>query len=296
MQGKRILVTGGAGFIGSHLCERLVEMGAEVLSLDNYFTGSVANHVEGVLEYRHASTFAIDMISHYEHMNLDYIFHLGEYSRVEQSFDEYKKVFKYNLDGTYNVLELAKKTGAKLIYAGSSTKFTEWDPGYIISPYAWSKKMNTELVVNYGDWFGIDYAITYFYNVYGGREISTGAYSTLIAKFKDKVENGQPLTVVKPGTQRRNFTYIDDIIDGLVLIGERGQGDEYGIGADRVYTVEEVAEMFGGPIEYLDERRGNRFSASVITDKTRALGWRPKVDLEDHIRQFTYQREFENAQ
>lgn len=283
IQNKRILVTGGAGFIGSHLCERLVQNGNQVLSLDNYFTGSKVNHVDGVLEYRHAGTYTPDLMSHYENLGLDLIFHLGEYSRVEQSFADYKKVFKYNIRGTRNVLELTKRTGAKLIYAGSSTKFTHEHEGFVQSPYAWTKKINTELVTNYGQWFGIDYAITYFYNVYGGREISSGNYATLIGRYTEAMKNGDPLQVVLPGTQRRNFTYIDDIINALILIGANGEGDEYGIGSDRAFSVQEVAAMFGGPVELLEPRRGNRMSASVITDKTRALGWEPKTNLAGYI-------------
>ena len=283
MKNKKVLITGGAGFIGSYLCEELAKDN-QVFSLDNYFTGSIANHVPGVLEYKHGGTYSPSLISRYENYGLDYIFHFGEYSRVEQSFEDYKKVFKYNLAGTRNVLELAKKTGAKLIYAGSSTKFADEHPDYIQSPYAWAKKINTELVSNYGKWFGIDYAITYFYNVYGPRELSTGTYATLMGIYTKAMMDGQPLTIVKPGTQRRNFTYIGDTINALKLIGEFGEGDEYGIGADQAYTIEEVAKLFGGPIEYLEPRRGNRMSASVITDKTRALGWKPTMDLETYIK------------
>lgn len=282
MENKRVLVTGGAGFIGSHLCEVLAKTN-EVFVLDNYFTGSKTNHVTGVLEYHHGGTYSPSLISKYEHYNLDYIFHLGEYSRVEQSFADYKKVFKYNLTGTKNVLELTRKTGAKLIYAGSSTKFTHEHEGFVQSPYAWSKKINTELVVNYGKWFNIDYAISYFYNVYGGREISSGNYATLIGRYTEAMRSGDTLKVVQPGTQRRNFTYIDDIISALVLIGDNGYGDEYGIGADRAYSITEVAELFGGDVELLEPRLGNRMSASVITDKTRSLGWSPKTSLEDYI-------------
>lgn len=282
MKNKRILVTGGAGFIGSHLCERLAETNT-VVSVDNYFTGCRTNHVPKVAEYNHGGTYAANFIPKYEHYGFDLIYHLGEYSRVEQSFDDYKKAFKYNLAGTRNVLELAKKTGAKLVYAGSSTKFAHDDAGYIQSPYAWSKKVNTELVVNYGKWFGLNYAITYFYNVYGGREISSGNYATLIGRYTEAMRNGNPLQVVRPGVQTRNFTYIEDVINALVLIGEHGSGDEYGIGSSNAYSINHVARMFGGPIEYLEERRGNRMSADVITEKTRELGWVPKQNLIEYI-------------
>ena len=139
------------------------------------------------------------------------------------------------------------------------------------------------MVQNYGAWFNVPYAITYFYNVYGSREIQTGKYATLIALFKEKMKNSEPLTIVSPGTQKRNFTHIDDIIDGLILVGENGYGDEFGIGSDEAFSIVEVAKMFGGDIQMLPERRGNRMSAEVMTEKTKALGWSSKQKLKDYI-------------
>lgn len=282
MKNKNILITGGAGFIGSNLCERLVKDN-NVFSFDNYSTGSKENHIDGVIYYE--GDTAHNTLDYIYGNSIDLVYHLGEYSRVEQSFDDYKKCFESNLNGTRNVLEYVKKHGIKLVYAGSSTKFTDDDKNYIQSPYAWSKKTNTELVQKYGEWFGLNYAITYFYNVYGNREIETGNYATLIAKYKAAMRQGIPLTVVEPGLQRRNFTHIEDTIDALVLIGEHGSGDEYGIGSPTSFTVREVAELFGGEIAMLPPRKGNRISAQVITSKTRALGWEPKHNLFDYIEQ-----------
>jgi len=277
MRGKNILVTGGAGFVGSHLCERLANDGNTVTSLDNYFTGSLDNHVEGVQYIQTSTSDIFEVIEE----TPDIIYHLGEYSRVEQSFDDIKLVHAYNTKGTFQVLEYVRQTGAKLIYAGSSTKFS--DVGADASPYAFTKAQNTQLVMNYGNWFDIDYAITYFYNVYGGREISEGKYATLIALFKDRIEKGENLKVVSPGTQRRNFTHIDDIVNALVLIGEHGSGDGYGIGSDESFSVLEVAKMFNGEIEMLPERKGNRMTGEVVTEKTKALGWNPKHNLKTYI-------------
>lgn len=278
-----ILVTGGAGFVGSHLCEKLVDLGYNVTSLDNYFTGTSNNHVVGV-EYINGSTEEI--LDIFRTRSFDTIYHLGEYSRVEQSFDDLELVWNFNKIGTYEVLKYVRKTNAKLIYSGSSTKFADSTPEYIQSPYAWSKQSNTELVKQYAEWYDIDYAITYFYNVYGKREIKDGKYATLIAKYKDLASKSQPLPVVLPGTQVRNFTHIDDIVKALVLIGLRGYGDEYGIGSPEEYTVLEVAEMFGCPIKLLDKRKGNRMSAKVITEKTRELGWQPTNSLSKYIDKF----------
>jgi UDP-glucose 4-epimerase len=219
---KKILVTGGAGFIGSNLIEQLIKDGRyEVYSLDNYFTGKKENHIKGATYIEgHTKHIAklIDFVP-------DLVYHLGEYSRVEQSFDDMPLVWEYNKQGTFAVLEFCRKHNIKIIYAGSSTKFGDGGLGRDQSPYAWTKASNTELVRNYGVWFDLKYAITYFYNVYGPREIATGPYATLIALFKEKHKKGEPFTVVAPGTQVRNFTHVDDIVRGLILVGEKGIGD-----------------------------------------------------------------------
>jgi UDP-glucose 4-epimerase len=280
MNKKKILVTGGAGFVGSHLCERLaLEANNEVYSLDNYFTGSKANHVANVT-YIAGDTVDISKLVSFVP---DMVYHLGEYSRVEQSFDDFETVWRYNIEGTFAVMEFVRKAGCKILYAGSSTKFGDGGEARTTSPYAWTKALNTELVMNYGEWFNVPYAITYFYNVYGKREIATGRYATLIALFAEKMKAGEALTVVAPGTQRRNFTHIDDIVDGLILVGEKGFGDEFGIGSTTSYTISDIAKMFGGEIVMVPERRGNRMSADVIIDKTKALGCYPKSELNEYI-------------
>ena len=186
----KLLVTGGAGFIGSHLCERLSQdQNNDVYSLDNYFTGSKDNHVENVTYIKGDTENISTLITFVP----DIVYHLGEHSRVEQSFDDIEKVWEYNKDGIFAVLEFVRKAGCKILYAGSSTKFGDGGLGRSASPYAWTKASNTELVENYGAWCNVPYAITYFYNVYGDREIQTGKYATLIALFKEKMKNDELL-------------------------------------------------------------------------------------------------------
>ncbi len=276
---KRILVTGGAGFVGSHLCERLSKIpNNEVYSLDNYFTGSENNHVPNVTYIKGNTIDIADLVL----FQPDMVYHLGEYSRVEQSFDDIDKVWSLNKIGTFAVLEFVRKAVVRF-YMGSSTKFGDGGMGRSASPYAWTKASNTELVINYGNWFNIPFVITYFYNVYGPREIANGKYATLIGIFNERMLHDQNLPVVSPGIQKRNFTHIDDIVNGLILVGDSGYGDEFGIGSPDAYSIIDVAKMFGGKIDMLPERPGNRMSAEVIIDKTKELGWKPRVLLADYI-------------
>ena len=283
---KLILVTGGAGFVGRRLCERLVGDGHRVISLDNYFAGTREYLVSGV-DYRDGHTK--DIAAHVPEAP-DRIYHLGEYSRTEKSLSEPGLVLDLNITGTAGVLEFwrqrhqGNRERCKLVYAGSSTKFADGGLGRDQSPYAWSKAANTELVANYGHWYGLPYAITYFYNVYGPGE-RAGSYGTLIEIFRQKRLAGEPLTVNAPGTQMRNFTHIDDIVEGLVRVGEQGEGDDFGIGDEHAYSVLEVAELFGGDISMGPSSPGNRMTSVIDTSKTRALGWAPTHNLADYIRE-----------
>lgn len=273
-----ILVTGGAGFVGSHLCERLLGEGHRVISLDNYFTGTPENHVEGV-EYRTGHTR--DIATHVPETP-DLVFHLGEYARTEKSFEDVELVWDLNTLGTMAVLEFCRRKECKLVYAGSSTKFADGGEGRDQSPYAWSKASNTELVQNYALWFGLNYAITYFYNVYGPREMS-GPFGTVVRIFTELFRHGQPLTVTAPGTQRRNFTHVNDIVNGLILVAEKGEGDGYGIGADESYSVLDLAELFGSEHIMMPERKGNRMNSDVDNQKVKALGWQQQHTLADWV-------------
>lgn len=278
---KLILVTGGAGFIGSNLCKRLVQEGHTVISLDNYFTGSRENHVPGV-EYREGHTKDIE-----KHIpeTPDLIYHLGEYSRVEQSLLEPDTVYDLNVTGTNAILEFWKKCRCKLVYAGSSTKFGDGGLARDTTPYASTKAKNSELVKHIGEENVLSYAITYFYNVYGPGE-RAGMYGTVIEMFKQMYLRGTPIAVVAPGTQARNFTHVEDIIDGLILVGEKGVSDEYGLGNEKSFTILEVAKMFGGEIVMLPGRTGNRMQSALDTSKISMLGWRPRRTLEEYIHAF----------
>jgi UDP-glucose 4-epimerase len=281
MQGKLILVTGGAGFVGSALVKRLLARGNRVIALDNYFAGSKDAHVEGA-DYREGHTRDIESLVP---ETPDLIYHLGEYSRVEQSLQEPDVVWDLNTLGSHAVFEFWRKRKCKLVYAGSSTKFADGGLARDATPYAWTKAANTELVRNYGEWYGLPYAVTYFYNVFGPGE-RAGAYGTVIEIFKQQYLRGTPITVTSPGNQERNFTHVDDIVDGLVLVGEKGEGDEFGLGNEKVFSMLDVARLYGQEIVMLPPRPGNRQSSSLNTEKSRSLGWEAKRRLEDYIQEF----------
>ena len=286
-QKETVIVTGGAGLVGSSLIELLVK-NYRVVSLDNYFIGKEESHIEGV-EYVKGHTKDIETLLSHEKPKI--IFHLGEYSRIEQSFDDIAKVWELNVEGTFRVLEYWRKRSCKLVYAGSSTKFADDGTGRNQSPYAWMKAANTELVTNYGAWFGLPYAITYFHNVYGARELSDGPYASVIGKFKEQYWKGEPLTVVSPGTQKRYFTHADDIANGLVLVGEKGEGDGYGIGSSEAVAIIDLATMFMDKIEMLPERKGNRMDGRADTSRVeKELGWKPQHNVRDYIESLKKQK------
>lgn len=283
--GKLVVVTGGAGFIGSHLCERLVKEGSTVISLDNYFSGSRENHVPGV-EYREGHTKDIAKLVP---ENPDLIFHLGEYSRVAKSLEEPATVFELNMIGTFGVLEFWRNRSTKLVYAGSSTKAVgpraDGTYGRELAPYTWAKAANSELVENYRRWYDLSGVIAYFYNVYGPRErAEVGQYGTVIETFRQQYARGMPLTVRSPGTQKRAFTHVDDTVAALALIGEKANEGEFGIAAVEQYSLLEVASLFGGRVEMLAPTPTTRSDAGPIdTTALQALGWKQTKTLTDYI-------------
>lgn len=288
MATRTILVTGGAGHVGSHLVERLVtDSSTRVISLDNYFNGSPDNHVAGA-EYRVGHTKDIGRLVP---ETPDVVYHLGEYARIAPSFDDVAMVYDFNMIGTFEVVEFCRQRGVgKLVYAASSTKFAIEGDGRHQNPYSFTKATNVDLINDYGRWYDLPYAICYFFNAFGPREIGDGKYATLIAKFERLQREGKPLSVVKPGSQRRYFTHVADLARGIHLVGERGAGDGYALRADKSYSVMEIAEAFGGPCELVDGYPGREDVADDPTKARDELGWTATVDVMDYIRDLRNRR------
>jgi UDP-glucose 4-epimerase len=282
--GKIIVVTGGAGHVGSHLIELLVkDENNKVISIDNYFNGTQDNHIKGA-KYIKGHTKDIDKLVQ---VTPDVVYHLGEYARIAPSFDDIEKVFEMNIIGTFEVLEFCRKRNvAKFVYAASSTRFAIEGNGRNQNPYSFTKATNVDLVKNYGEWYGLNYAICYFYNAFGPRERGTTKYATLIAKFQEQFISNKPLTIVKPGTQRRNFTYVSDIARGILLVAEKGSGDGYSLNNNKNYSIQEIAEAFGHRTEYVDGYPGRADIGDIPTKARSELGWDTTVEVIDYIASF----------
>ena len=280
----KILVTGGAGHIGSHIIEMLVrDPSNQVISLDNYFNGSEENHIVGA-EYRRGHTKDIERLVP---ETPDVVYHLGEYARISPSFDEVEKVYDMNIVGTFAVVEFCRNRGVgKLVYAASSTKFADEGKGRHQNPYSFSKATNVDLINDYGRWYNLPYAICYFYNAFGPREKGVGKYATLVAKFEQAYLKNEPFTVVKPGTQKRNFTYVGDLARGMIMVAEKGQGDGYALNNSKRYSVVEIAEAFGGPVKYIEGDPGRSESGETPMKAREELGWETTVDILDYIKKF----------
>lgn len=284
MRRRTILVTGGAGHVGSHVIEELVADDRNlVISLDNYFNGSVENHIAGA-QYREGHTKDIERLVP---ETPDVVYHLGEYARIAPSFEDVALVYDMNVVGTFAVAEFCRlRKVKKLVYAASSTKFAIEGDGRHQNPYSFTKAVNVDLINDYGRWYKLPYAICYFYNGFGPREVGHGPYATVIAKFEQQYLRREPLTVVRPGTQRRAFTYVKDLARGIVLVARKGKGDGYALGSTKTHSILEIAKAFSVPYRLVNGYPG-RAEARNFPRKAGQLGWKPEVDVLQYIRDFT---------
>ena len=282
----KILITGAAGFIGTNLIKylRANHPDWEIRGIDNYFTGSEDNHVEGV-EYQRMNTFNLMHRPFTSSFDPDIVFHFGEYSRIVKSFDDRNYVMKTNLNGTSQVLEYCLEKGAKIIYSASSSKFGNNGADENLSPYSWAKAKMVELIKNYHEWFGLQYEICYFFNVYGPGQIMTGDYATVIGIFERQMKAGEEITIVSPGTQSRDFTHVEDVVRGVEMTAHTNLNREWMLRSGKNVEIIDVAKMFGGDYKLIPERRGERFtSEEFYSDTNEVLNWKPENNLEDWIK------------
>ena len=290
MKKNIILVTGGAGFIGSSLIKYLVSQkyDYQIISLDNYSTGSVKNHVNNKhVKYIKGNNKKIYKLLNKVKNKIQVIFHFGEFSRIFQSFKDNNKCLDYNIHNSFKVINFAKDNKIKIIYSATSSNLGNKGKDEHLSPYSWSKSKNIELIKNYNRWFGLKYELVFFYNVYGPGQIINSPMSAVIGIFEHQYKNKKYLTVVKPGTQRRDFTHINDIINGCILAWKKGRQNEYMLGTNKTYSINEIAKMFKTKIKYIPARLGERFGSIIPNNNAKKiLGYNAKVDIKDYIKDF----------
>ena len=290
MKKNIVLITGGAGFIGSSLIKSFIKnrYNYKILSLDNYSTGTKKNHiVNRNVKYIKGDNKDIDKLLKKFKKNIKVIFHFGEFSRIFQSFKNYKKCFEYNIHHSSKVIEFAKDNKIKIIYSATSSNLGNHGLDENLSPYAWSKSKNIELIKNYNRWFGLKYELVYFYNVYGPGQIVNSPMSAVIGIFEEQYKKRFPLTIVKPGTQKRDFTHINDIVRGCYLAWKKGNQNDYMLGTKKNYSIKEIAKMFKSKIKYIPSRPGERFGSTIPNNNAKKiLGYKPKLDIKDYISDF----------
>ncbi len=285
-----IVVTGGAGFIGSNLIEYFVNNTRfKIISVDNYSSGSKKNHIKNNrVKYLRGDTKNINKILSRYKNKINAIFHFGEFARIYESFKNFRKCFQSNTVGSKAVIEFCLNNKIKLIYSATSATLGNSGKDKHLSPYAFTKSKNLELLENLKKWFKFRFEIIYFYNVYGPRHIKTGSMATVIGIFEHLYKKKQPLTVVKPGTQTRSFTHVHDTVKICIDAWKLDKSRHYSISHKKSYSILEVAKMFGSKLRYLKEREGERFTSSLPTllQKNTIIRKFGKINLKDYVSSF----------
>ncbi len=279
-----VLVTGGAGFVGTNLIKKLLNEGHTVTSIDNYSTGLKSNHIIGVKYINHDIRYRYINWSVYDEFDFDIVYHLAAIARIQPSFDKPMDYFKTNANGTMYIAEFCVRNNIPLVYAGSSSHHS----GKFKNPYTFSKEIGEEVINLYQQHYGLKASIARFYNVYGPNHLKEGGYCTLIGKWETAFENNEPLTIYGDGTKRRDFTHVEDIVDALVLIQEKeAWGYTFELGRGKNYSVQEIADMYPAKVIYKDDKPGEAITTLCTDTLAREiLGWEPTLNIEDYIKNY----------
>ena len=283
-----VIVTGGAGFIGSNLIELLIKKtNYKILSIDNYSTGNKKNHIKNKrVKYLKEDTKNISKLLFTKKKKIKAIFHFGEFARIFQSFSKLNECINSNSIGSHEVFNFCFVNKIKLIYSATSASIGNKGNDKNLSPYAFTKAKNLELLENLKKWFGLKFEIIYFYNVYGKNHIMKGKMATVIGIFENQYKNNKPLTIVRPGTQTRRFTHVNDTVEACFYAFKKNKCRHYSISHKKSYSILQVAKLFDHKLKYLPERPGERY-ASALTNmnlSNKVYKMFGKLNLEKYIR------------
>jgi len=288
---NKIIITGGAGFVGSNMISLLLaKTKFSIISIDNYSTGSKKNHIKDMrVNYKNSDTKNITKILSKYKNNIHSLFHFGEFSRIYQSFLKMNECINSNSIGTNEVFNFCLKNKIKLIYSATSATVGNDGNDKNLSPYAFTKAKNLEMLENLKNWFNFKFEVIYFYNVYGPNQIGKGNMATVIGIFEDQYKKKIPLTVVRPGNQTRRFTHISDTVEVCYDAWKKNKCRHYSISSKNSFSILQVAKMFNSNIKFLPPRRGERF-ASALTNmnlSNKVFKRFGKVDLRKYIKNIT---------
>ena len=286
---KKILITGGAGFVGTNLIKLFLKRtNYKIISLDDYSSGNKKNHIKNKrVKYIKGKTVDIEKIIK-KPKEINSVFHFGEFARIYQSFLKMNECIESNNIGSNAVFNYCLKNKIKLIYSATSASLGNKGKDKNLSPYAFSKAKNLELLENLKKWFNFKYEVIYFYNVYGPYQICKGQMSTVIGIFEDHYKRGKPLPVVKPGTQSRRFTHIDDTVEICYYAWKKNLCRHYSIANKKSYSILEVARMFNTKIKFLPKRLGERYASDLINKNlsNKMYKYFGKINLKDYVNNF----------
>ena len=288
---NHIIVTGGAGFVGSNLIKLLIKKTKKkIISLDNYSSGKFSNHIQNSnrVKYIKGDTVKISELLRKYKNNTHSIFHFGEFARIYQSFKNFDECFKSNSIGTKAVFKFCLDNKIKLIYSATSASLGNSGKDKNLSPYAFTKSKNLELLENLKNWFNFKFEIIYFYNVYGPNHIKSGPMATVIGIFEEKFRKKKPLPIVRPGTQTRRFTHVTDTVNVCYEAWKANKCRHYSISHNRSYSIIDVANMFQGKKTFLKSRPGERYASALtkISYNNKIIRRYGKINLKDYITSF----------